>query len=255
MMDMKNFFFFKMRMVLFVALLLFAPGAQTATAADVLVVGVSDDIPPMVFRDRGAELIGYDVDLLNEIGKRINKKIEFKVISWDQKEQELANQSIDVIASQLSVTEERKKILRYTQPVMQNFQAIIVPAASPIQNKKDLEGKSVCTLAGAFVIDKIHKLPGQKIQVKTADGNEQCLVKLLAGEVDASVLDGVPGIYYANNNPGAFRILPENFGKDEYAYGMRISDATLAEDFNRALAAIKADGTMQAIRERWLGKK
>ena len=192
MMDMKNFFSFRMGMVLFAALLLFGPGAQTVTAADVLVVGVSDDIPPMVFRDRGVELIGYDVDLLNEIGRRINKKIEFKVISWDQKEQELANQSIDVIASQLSITEERKKILRYTQPVMQNFQAIIVAAASPIQNKKDLEGKSVCTLAGAFVIDKIHKLPGQKIQVKTADGNEQCLVKLLAGEVDASVLDGVP---------------------------------------------------------------
>lgn len=253
-MDMKNFFSFKMGMVLFAALLLFWPGAQTATAADTLVVGVSDDIPPMVFRDRGAELIGYDVDLLHEIGRRINKTIEFKVISWDQKEQELANKSIDVIASQLSITEERKKILRYTQPVMQNFQAIIVAAASPIQNKKDLEGKTVCALTGAYIIDEIRKLPGQKIQVETADGNEQCLVKLLAGEVDASVLDGVPGIYYSNHNPGAFRILPEDIGKDEYAYGMRISDATLAEEFNRALAAIKADGTMQAIRERWLGK-
>lgn len=253
-MDMKNFFSFKMSMVLFASLLQFGPGAQTATAADTLVVGVSDDIPPMVFRDRGAELIGYDVDLLHEIGRRINKKIEFKVISWDQKEQELANKSIDVIASQLSITEERKKILRYTQPVMQNFQAIIVAAASPIQNKKDLEGKTVCALTGAYIIDEIRKLPGQKIQVRTADGNEQCLVKLLAGEVDASVLDGVPGIYYSNHNPGAFRILPENFGKDEYAYGMRISDATLAEEFNRALAAIKADGTMQTIRERWLGK-
>lgn len=253
-MDMKNFFSFKMGMVLFAALLLFWPGAQTATAADTLVVGVSDDIPPMVFRDRGAELIGYDVDLLHEIGRRINKKIEFKVISWDQKEQELANKSIDVIASQLSITEERKKILRYTQPVMQNFQAIIVAATSPIQNKKDLEGKTVCALTGAYIIDEIRKLPGQKIQVRTADGNEQCLVKLLAGEVDASVLDGVPGIYYSNHNPGAFRILPEDIGKDEYAYGMRISDATLAEEFNRALAAIKADGTMQTIRERWLGK-
>ena len=74
MMDMKNFFSFRMGMVLFAALLLFGPGAQTVTAADVLVVGVSDDIPPMVFRDRGAELIGYDVDLLNEIGRRINKR-------------------------------------------------------------------------------------------------------------------------------------------------------------------------------------
>ena len=54
-MNMKNFSSFRIGMILFVVLLLFGPGTQTVTAADVLVVGVSDDIPPMVFRDRGAE--------------------------------------------------------------------------------------------------------------------------------------------------------------------------------------------------------
>ena len=119
-------------------LLLLGAESGAATTADTLIAGVSDDIPPMVFRERGGELVGYDVDLLHEIGRRIHKEIRFKVISWNDKEQELANKQIDLIASQLSINEERKDILHYTQPVMQNFQAIIVPAASPIQSKNDL---------------------------------------------------------------------------------------------------------------------
>jgi len=172
------------------------PGA--AQAEDTLTVGILDDMPPVCFNDNESELVGFDVDLLQATGKHLTRAIAFKVIEWDKKIEELNNKSIDLIASNPSITEGRKKFIAYTEPLIQNAQAIIVNASSPIHAKDDIIGKKICLLQDSNVSE----------------------------EVEAAVLDLTPLTYYSNQNPGQFRILAEHFGEDDPTYGLRLSDRT-----------------------------
>ena len=89
----------------------------SAMAEGTLKVGVLDDSLPMVFRSAEAEIVGYDVDVLQEIGRRIGKSMQFMVIPWDEKTEYLNSGKIDVIAGALMVTEERKGLYALTAPM------------------------------------------------------------------------------------------------------------------------------------------
>ena len=152
---MKGFFWKKLSVVPALLTILWA---GSANAEETLMVGVLADNPPMVFRDADTKIVGYDVDVLQEVGRRIGKTMQFKVINWDQKTEELNGKQIDVIASGLSITEERKKIYAFTDPVVQKYtQMLIVNTASPIKARDDLGGKTVCVMEGASASSKDRK--------------------------------------------------------------------------------------------------
>ena len=118
------------------------------------------------FRDNESKLVGFDVDLLQEIGKRLSRVIVFKVIEWDKKIEALNSKTIDLIASNLSITEERKKVIAYTEPLIQNAQAIIVNATSPIHTKNDIIGKKICLLQDSNaipIVERFNVKSGSKI--------------------------------------------------------------------------------------------
>lgn len=231
--------------------------AGSGNAGESLMVGVLADNPPMVFRDADTKIVGYDVDVLQEVGRRIGKTMQFKVINWDQKTEELNGKQIDVIASGLSITEERKKIYAFTDPVVQKYtQMLIVNTASPIKERDDLGGKTVCVMEGASageLVQDFRSASGQTAKVQTAPTMEGCLIQLTAGETDSAVMDGVTCEYYIKHNPGQFRIVPGALSKRQTAFALRLEDRALLGTFNDALKAMEADGTMKRLRERWLG--
>ena len=230
--------------------------ANNAGAEGTLKVGGTGDIPPVYFRDVNAELVGFDIEVLREIGQRIGKSMAFTVIDWNQKTELLNSGKIDVIASAMSVTDERQAIYAITKPVINNYQAVTVPADSPIREQGDLSAKTVCTIKGSFVIAEVEKFRGKSgpiAAIKTG-GNEFCLISMMEGEVDATVGDWVAASYYVKHNPGVFRMLPGNFGEDKAAFGLRKNETALRDQFDKALADMENDGTMKTIRERWFGK-
>ena len=231
--------------------------AGSASAEGTLKVGVLADNPPVVFRDIETAIVGYDVDVLQEIGKRIQKTMQFKVIDWDQKTEDLNSKRIDVIASGLSITEERQKLYAFTSPVIQNYtQAIIVTEASPIKVQDDLGGKTACAMAGASaakLVQNFRNSTGQTARLKTAPTMEGCLIQLAAGEVESAVMDGVTCNYYIRHNRGQFRIVPGSLSERQTAFALRLTDKALRDEFNRTLADMERDGTMKTIRARWLG--
>lgn len=223
------------------------PGA--AQADDTLTVGILDDVPPVCFNDNESELVGFDVDLLQATGKRLSRVIVFKVIEWDGKIEELNNKTIDLIASNLSITEKRKKVIAYTKPLIQNAQAIIVNASSPIHAKDDIIGKKICLLQDSNVIPAVEAFnakSGSTIKVSFSSSHG-CLTALISEEADTAVLDLTPLAYYSNQNSGQFRILADHFGEDDPAYGLRLSDRTLLTQLNEAIRAIHLNGTMKAF--------
>lgn len=115
----------------------------------VFVLGLDDSFPPLGFRDENNEIVGYDIDLAREVAKRLGVSFKAQPINWDAKEQELSTGNIDCIWNGLTITDERKAILSFTKPYLNNAQIVVVKNDSGINSLADLKGKKIGLQAGS----------------------------------------------------------------------------------------------------------
>ena len=239
-----------------------AGATKVANAMDkeILVVGVDDTFAPMGFKDESGEMVGLDVDLAKAMGEKLGKTIEFQTIDWSMKETELNAGNIDLIWNGYTITDERKEQVAFSTPYLKNKQIIITLADSDIHSKADLKGKAVAAQTGSSAVDAIEAEPDVLAGFKdgkpvTYESNNDVLMDLEAGRVDAAVADEVIVRYYiSKKGEEKFRILEENFGDEEYGVGMRKSDTQLVEAFNKAYAELKEEGKLAEISIKWFGE-
>jgi len=235
-----------------------APAAAPAqVAAKAIVIGLDDNFPPMGFRNDKNELVGFDIDLAKEAGKRLGVEVSFKPIDWNAKEAELNGKRIDVLWNGLTITEERKANILFTKPYLENRQIVIVTDKSPIKTKAQLAGKVVGVQDGSSAVDAVQKdaATAKSIkELKKFGDNVAALMDLSAGRLDALVVDEIVGRYYTAKKPGEYRVLEDNFGTEDYGVGTRKDDTELATKLDKALDAMKADGAAAKISTDWFGK-
>jgi ABC-type amino acid transport substrate-binding protein len=94
-------------------------GKAAAAPAAAIVVGLDDNFPPMGFRDEKNALVGFDIDLAREAGKRLGAEVTFKPIDWNAKEAELTSKRVDVLWNGLTITEPRKEKILFTTPYLE----------------------------------------------------------------------------------------------------------------------------------------
>jgi polar amino acid transport system substrate-binding protein len=232
-----------------------APAAPPAPAA--IVIGLDDHFPPMGFRDDKNQIVGFDIDLAREAGKRLGLAVTFKPIDWSAKEAELSGKRIDVLWNGLTITEERKANILFTKPYLENRQIIVVPGQSPINAKAGLKGKIVGVQDGSSAVDAVNKdaETAKAIkELKKFSDNVMALMDLSAGRLDAIVMDEIVGRYYTAKKPDEYRILDEHFGAEEYGVGVRKDNTELAARIDKALDDMKADGAATDISVKWFGK-
>jgi len=234
-----------------------APAPVAAPAAAAIVVGLDDNFPPMGFRDEKNDLVGFDIDLAAEAGKRLGVEVKFKPIDWNAKEAELNGKRVDVLWNGLTITEERKANILFTKPYLENRQIIVVLEKSPIKTKANLKGKVVGVQDGSSAIEAVEKdkatAKSLKELKKFAD-NVAALMDVSTGRLDALVVDEVVGRYYTAKKPGEYRVLDENFGTEDYGVGTRKDDTDLMTKLQKAMDDMKQDGTAAAISTKWFGK-
>lgn len=236
-----------------------APAAKSSApaSAEKIVIGLDDNFPPMGFRDaKTNELVGFDIDLAREAGKRLGATVEFKPIDWNAKEAELSGKRVDALWNGLTITEKRKEKIAFTTPYMENHQIIIVTAKSPIKTKADLSGKVVGVQEGSSAVEAIEKDAVSK-NIKTLrkfGDNVAALMDLSAGRLDVLVVDEVVGRYYAAKKPGEYVVLDDHFGTEEYGVGVRKDDTVLLGKLQKALDDMKKDGAAARISTQWFGK-
>ena len=234
-----------------------APAAAAPAAAQAIVIGLDDNFPPMGFRDDKGELVGFDIDLAREAGKRIGVEVSFKPIDWNAKEAELNGKRVDVLWNGLTITEERKANILFTTPYLENHQIIVVTEKSPIKTKAQLAGKVVGVQDGSSAVEAIEKdaAAAKAIkELKKFGDNVTALMDLSAGRLDALVVDEVVGRYYTAKKPGEYRVLDENFGTEDYGVGTRKDDTELMAKLQKAMDEMKADGAAATISTKWFGK-
>lgn len=225
-----------------------------------LILGFDDTFVPMGFKDEKGEYTGFDIDLAKEISKKLNKRIVFQSIDWSMKETELNSGNIDFIWNGYSVTEERKEKVAFSKEYLNNRQVIITLADSKINSKKDLKDAVVAAQNQSSAVDAI-EADGDIVnsfkdgKIVTFETNNEALMDLEAGRVDAVVADEILAKYYINQRGAEkYEVLDEDFGKESYAVGMRKDDRELVEAFNNAFDEIVKEGKAGEISEKWFGE-
>ena len=221
------------------------------------VVGLDDAFPPMGFKDAKGEIVGFDIDLAKAVAAKMGIAVEFKPVAWDGIIFSLNKGDIDVIWNGLTITDERKKQIAFSVPYLDNRQIIMVKAASAFQTKADLKTKiaghqlgssSEAALKGDAAFASSLK------DVRKYQDNQQALMDLSAGRIDAVVVDEIVGRYAMAKKPGEYRVLAETLGNELYGIGFRMKDESFRAELGKALAAVIADGTADAIAKQWFGE-
>lgn len=233
-----------------------APAADTVEVSKII-IGLDDSFPPMGFRDEQNNIVGFDIDMAREATKRMNVEPEFKPIDWGSKEAELISKRVDLLWNGLTITEQRKQKLAFTQPYMENHQIIIVKADSSIKSKADLAGKIIGVQDASSAVDAIEAEPEvlkSFKELRKYRDNVLALADLDTNRTEAIVLDEVVGRYYISKHEGKYVVLEDHFGQEEYGVGVRQEDTELLAKLQAALDEMKADGTSAKIAEQWFGE-
>lgn len=233
-------------------------GEASATGYTKLVIGVDDTFAPMGFRDESNDLVGFDIELAQAVAKKIGVEIEFQVIDWSMKEQELNQKNIDVIWNGYTITEERKEKVAFTDAYLDNKQVVVTMADSGIKTLADLSGKVVAAQIDSSAVDAMDAMPeisGTFADRPEFDTNDMAILDMEAGRAHAVVADSVLLNYVISHkpDPSKYVILEEDFGSEEYGIGVRKEDTALLDAINKAIDELKADGTAGEISTKWFG--
>lgn len=223
-----------------------------------LIVGLDDQFPPMGFRNEKNEIVGFDIDLAKEVGKRIGVEFEFKAIDWGSKEAELTSGRVDLLWNGLTILEERKKNVLFTDPYMANRQIVIVKKGTPIRTKADLSGKIVAVQedsSGMNSVLKENAVSDTFQELKKYPDFLSAFIDLENGRIEALVGDEVLTRYYMEKNPGKFEAVDGmDFGVEAFGVGLKKEDTQLKEKIDKAMKEMKADGSAAKISTQWFGK-
>lgn len=231
------------------------PSAQAA--GKTLVVGTNATFPPMQFVDKDKNITGYEMDLVRAVAKEAGYDISIKNAEFDGLISDVANGNCDLVAACMTITPERQKAVLFSDPVYSLRQACVVPSGSAIATMDDLAGKKVGAqlgTTGSFVVKK----QAPNAQLRNYDDVGLAFQDMKNGNIDAVVCDDPVAAYYANHDADYANTLKLAFLTEEgenIGFAFRKADAELVQQFNEALARLRANGTEKALLQQWkMGK-
>jgi polar amino acid transport system substrate-binding protein len=222
----------------------------------VIVVGLDDQFPPMGFRNKSGEIVGFDIDLARVAAKKLGVKVEFKPVAWDGIVFSLKNGDVDLIWNGLTITPGRKKAIAMTNSYLADKQIIMVKSNSNIQNLTDLKGCVVGIQLGSSSANALKKnkiLVNSLKKVRLYDNNTQALMDLAAGRINSVVIDEVVGRYYIKKRPGDYRVLRRSLKSENFGIGLCKGDKKLLTRLNEIMTQIRKEGIESRISKKWFG--
>lgn len=220
-----------------------------------IVAGLDDNYPPMGFRDAKGNLIGFDVDMANEIGKRLGVEFEWQPTAWDGVVASLQAKKFDVIISGMTITPEREEAVNFAGPYIYAAQGVCVQEGNEtIITSEDLKDKIVGVQNGSTGLVVAEDLK-DKVGIKEIKGYADFALAfqdLKVGRVDAVIADNYVISGYIANMPGEFKFTAELFSEESNGIALRKEDTVLKEKLDQTIEEMILDGTMKEISEKWL---
>ena len=231
--------------------------AKTAAdAGGTLIVGFDQDFPPMGFIGNDGEFTGFDLELAQEVAKRLGLEYKPQPIAWDAKDMELEAGNIDCIWNGFTMT-GREDDYAWTDAYMANTQVFVVAKDSGIASQADLAGKVVECQVDSSAEAALKEVPDLTATFKelltTADYNT-AFMDLEQGAVDAIAMDVIVAGYQIQQRNADFVILEDTLSAEEYGVGFKKGNTELRDKVQATLEEMAADGTLKSISEKWFGE-
>ena len=232
--------------------------AEEAKTTDggTLIVGFDQDFPPMGFVGDDGEYTGFDLELAQEVAKRLGLEYKAQPIAWDSQDMELESGNIDCIWNGFTMT-GREDDYTWTEPYMANQQVFVVANDSDINSQADLAGKIVEVQADSSAEAALKEAPELTATFKelltTADYNT-AFMDLEQGAVDAIAMDVIVAGYQIQQRNADFKILDDSLSEEEYGVGFKKGNTELRDKVQSTLEEMAEDGTLQEVSEKWFSK-
>jgi len=228
-------------------------GPAVAGTARTVTVATDATWPPMEMVDASKKIVGFDIDYLTAVAKEAGFTAVFKNTAWDGIFAGLAAGRYDVIASSVTITDERKKQYDFSEPYINVGQILVVPKADAVKALADLKGKRVGAQIGTTGAMEIKKADG--VELKTYDEIGLAFEDMVAGRIGGVVCDEPTAAHFALQRPeykAKFKIVGEPFTQESYGFVVKKGNQELVSLLNKGIAAVKAKGIDEQLRKKWL---
>lgn len=216
------------------------------------VLGLDATFKPMGYTNENDEIVGFDIDVAEEVCNRLGVELVKQPIDWDTKEQDLDAGKIDCIWNGMSVNASRAEVMNLSEPYMKNDMVFVVAGGSDIASQADLDGKTVAVQSGSTAQDILREA-GLNITETALATNVECLQQLELNLVDAVFMDSVVANFEITESGKDYVVLPDGLAPEEYAIGFRKNDQALRDEVQKILSEMKADGKLGEISTKWFG--
>ena len=219
-----------------------------ANAQDALRVVTDATFPPMEFVKDGKRT-GFDIELVDALATAMGRKVEWIDIDFKGLIPALISKRADLAMSAIYITDERKKVVDFSDPYFAGGLVVLAPKAGPIKSPKDLDGKKVAVQVGTksvgFLKDNYPKV--ERVEVEK---NQEMFNLVEIGRADAAVTGKPAAKIFAQAKP-ALHVLAEQLTVEEYGIAVRKDAPEIRDAVNAALKKIKADGTYDKLVQKW----
>lgn len=225
---------------------------ETVKASGKIRIGTEGTYPPFTFHDKSGKLVGFDVELAEEVAKRLGVEPQFTETKWDGMFAGLDAKRFDLVANEVSIRDDRKAKYDFSDPYIVSKAVLIVQKDNQdIKKLADLKGKKSGQSLTSNLTD-IAKANGANI-VQT-DGFNQAIDLLLSKRIDATINDGLSYLDLKKQKPNApIKVVDETNDASQSGFLFNKNNKELVDAVNKALADIKKDGTYLKISEKYFG--
>ena len=223
--------------------------ALSTVEAGKLTMATNATFPPYEMTTDSGEIEGIDVDTAKAIAEKLGLELQIDDMDFDAALLSVQQGKADIVMAGVTVTDERKAVMDFSDSYATGIQSIIVPNDSDIASPDDLAGKKIGTQRGTTGYIYCSDDFGED-SVVAYDSGLTAVQALNNGQVDAVVIDNAPATEYVAANPG-LKVLDTSYAEEDYAIGMAKGSA-LEDAVNKALEELKADGTLQAIVDKYI---
>ncbi|WP_199613621.1 glutamate ABC transporter substrate-binding protein [Paenibacillus alkalitolerans] len=223
-----------------------------------VIAGVKYDLNLFGLKDPATgEVNGFDIDIAKQIAKKVlgdENAIELVEVTSKTRIPMLQNGDIDMIVATMTITEERKQEIDFSDVYFTAGQSLLVPKDSPINSVKDLTADSRVVTAKGSTSAKNIREAAPDAQVLEFENYAEAFTALKAGQGDALTTDNALLYGMAQQDPN-FRVLDETFTEEPYGIGIAKGDEEFVKLVNETLKELKDNGEYDKIYEKWIGKK
>ena len=221
---------------------------ETAKKRGKLIAGVKTDFPPFGTVDAAGKNVGFDVDVAHRFAKALfddEQQVELVAVTSGNRIPFLQSGKIDIIIATVTITDERRQVVEFSEPYFMSGSLLLVPKTSSARSLDDMAGKTVAVVQGAIQDRDVEQLQPKATRVKFGKVSEAVLA-VKGGRADAYVHDDIVILSLVKENPD-LKAVGTPFMPRPYGIAVRKGDLDFVKWVNDQLARMKKDGTSERL--------